>query len=70
MLYLLISFEDIEVLATLMRMSFGSSVTFFDKCSSMYLQASLAAILKPLITLVGWTLFLMSSLPRYIYKFI
>lgn len=62
-LYLLINLLDIEVLATLMKMSFGSSLTFLARCSSMYLQASLTAILKPLITLVGWTLFLMSSFP-------
>ncbi len=62
------SFEDIEVLATLIRISFGSSETFFDRCSSMYLQASRTANLNPLITLVGCTLFLINSLPRF-YQF-
>lgn len=62
--YLLISLDDMEVFATLIRMSLGNSLTFLAKCSSIYLQASLTASLKPLITLVGCTLFLISSLPR------
>lgn len=46
-------FEDIEVLAQFMRQSLPRSETFYDKCSSMYLHASLTANLYPDMMIVG-----------------
>lgn len=56
------NFDDIEVLAALIRASLPSSSTLIDKFDWMNLTDSLNAILYPLIIAVGWILFLTSSL--------
>ena len=58
------SFDDIDVLATLMRASLPRSATESARVFWIYAQASLAAILYPAMIFVGWTLFLMSSFAR------
>jgi hypothetical protein len=52
--YIPIIFEDIEVLAMLIRVSFGRSLTSFFKSDLMNSIAFLAANLYPAMTLVGW----------------
>lgn len=56
------SLDDIEVLAQFINASSPKLYTVTASLSSTYLQASLAAILKPAIILVGCTFILMSSL--------
>jgi len=61
----LISLLDIEVLAQLFKASSPRLSTVTASLSSMYLHASLAAILYPIMMLVGCTFILMSSLARF-----
>ena len=61
----LMSLLDMEVLAQLRRASLPSESTGTASLSSMYLHASLAAILYPEMILVGCTLILMSSLALF-----
>ena len=53
-----------EVFATLTKHSRPSLSTFVDSCSAMNRQASLQASLYPVMTVVGWILFLTSSFAR------
>jgi len=50
------------VLAQLIRASLPKSLTLALRLFSIYLHASLHAILYPLMILVGWSLFLIKSL--------
>ena len=50
------------VLAQLIRASLPKSLTLELRLFSIYLHASLHAILYPLMILVGWSLFLIKSL--------
>lgn len=61
----LINLLDIEVLAQLSRASSPKLSTDSASLSSMYRQASLAAILKPAMMLVGCTFIFMSSLALF-----
>lgn len=61
----LMSLLDIDVLAQLVKASSPRLSTVTASLSSMYLQAYLAAILKPIIMLVGWTFILISSLALF-----
>jgi hypothetical protein len=58
----LMSLLDMDVLAQLSKAYSPKLSTVTANLSSMYLHASLAAILKPAMMLVGCTLSLMSSL--------
>ena len=57
--------DDIEVLATLIKASLPNSDTLIAKWSSINNLASLIAYLKPVIILVGWTLFLIKFSPLF-----
>lgn len=56
----LISFDDIDVLAQLIKASSPRLSTVTASLSSIYRHAYLAAILKPAIIFVGWTFILIS----------
>ena len=58
----LINLLDIDVFAALRRASSPRLSTVTASLSSIYLHASLAAILNPIIMLVGCTFILISSL--------
>jgi len=55
----------ILVLATLIKQSLPNVSTLTANCSVKYLTASLQASLYPVMTVVGWILFLTKSLARF-----
>ena len=57
-------FDDMDVLATLIKHSLPSLSTLVDSCSAMNRHASLQASRYPVMTVVGWILFRTSSFAR------